>query len=72
MWEQVNPFASKPWFLCDWSTNHWKTLWEKEKLLITVFSTHSENFLPFSSNLKLLSANSFSVEESKICRLGKG
>ena len=37
----------------------------------TVFSTHLENFLPFSSNLKLLSANTFSLEESKICRLGK-
>ena len=40
--------------------------------LPTVFSTHLDNFLPFSSNLKLSSANSFSLEESKICRLGKG
>ena len=31
-----------------------------------------KNFQPFSSNLKLSSANSFSLEESKICRLGKG
>ena len=38
----------------------------------TAFSTLLDNFLPFSSNLKLLSANSFSLEESKICRLGKG
>ena len=38
----------------------------------TVFSTLLENFPPFSSNSKLLSANSFSMEESKICRLGKG
>ena len=30
-----------------------------------------ENFLPFSSNLKLSSASPFSVEESKICCLGK-
>ena len=30
-----------------------------------------ENFLLFSSNLKLLSANSFSLEESKICHLGE-
>ena len=30
------------------------------------------DFLPFSSNLKLSSANSFSLEESKICCLGKG
>ena len=35
----------------------------------TVFSTHLDNFLPFSSNFKLSSANSFSLEESKICHL---
>ena len=38
----------------------------------TVFSTHLDNFLPFSSNLKLSSANSFSLEESKIFRLVVG
>ena len=27
-----------------------------------------DNFLPFLSNLKLSSANSFSLEEAKICR----
>ena len=37
----------------------------------TVFSTILENFVPFSSTLKLLSASSFSLEESKICPLGK-
>ena len=31
-----------------------------------------ENFLLFSSNSKLSSANSFNLEECKICRLGKG
>ena len=31
-----------------------------------------DNFLPFSSNLKLSSANSFSLEGSKICRLVMG
>ena len=31
-----------------------------------------QNFLPFSSKLKLPSANSLSLEESKICHLGKG
>ena len=41
-------------------------------LLFPVFSTHLENFLPFSSNLNLLSADSFNLEESKICHLGKG
>ena len=37
-----------------------------------VFSTRLDNFQPFSSNLKLSSANSFSLEESKICRLVMG
>ena len=41
-------------------------------LFPTMFSTRLENFLPFSSNLKLSSANSFSLEEFKICRMGKG
>ena len=45
---------------------------ERFLLFKTVFSTLLENFLPFSSNLKLSSANSFSLEESKICGLGKG
>ena len=35
----------------------------------TVFFTQLENF---SSNLKLSSASSFSLEESKICHLGMG
>ena len=55
-------------------------MWEKEKLLVTsnffsfptAFSTSLEKFLPFSSNLKLFSANSSSLEESKVCHLGKG
>ena len=39
--------------------------------LISVFSTLLEKFLLYSSNLKLSSAISFSLEESKICCLGK-
>ena len=71
-------FPNKPWFLLVCCASLLKTLWEKEKLLVTSnFSfSHSvfcpiENFLSFSSNLKLSSANSFSLERSKICRLGK-
>ena len=71
VWERVNPFPSKPRFYPVLSTSLLKTLGEKEKLLEqaissfpTVFSTDLENFLPFSSNLKLSSANSFSLEES--------
>ena len=74
-----NPFPNKPWFLRVCSTGLLKTLWEKEKLLVKsnfsffpVFSTLYENVLSVSSNLKLSSANSFNLEESKICRLGKG
>ena len=44
----------------------------KQLLLFPVFYTHLENFLSLSSNLKLSSAISLSLEESKICRLGKG
>ena len=36
-----------------------------------MFSTHLKKFLALSSNYKLSSANSLSLEESKICRLGK-
>ena len=81
MWERVNPFPNKPWSLRVFSISLLKTLWVKEKLLARsnfsyslqyVFSTSFENFLPFISNLELLSANSFNLEESKICLLGKG
>ena len=58
----VNPFPNKPWFLCVGSTSLLKTLWKKEKLLVTVFSICSESFPPFSTNLKLSSANSFSLK----------
>ena len=74
-----NPFPNKPWNLRVCSTSLLKTLLEKEKLLVTsnfsfshsVFHPFGE-LLPFLSNMKLSSANSFSLEESKICCLGKG
>ena len=37
---------------------------------LKVFSTLLENILALSSNVKLSSANSLSLEESKICCLG--
>ena len=68
-----------PTFTCLQKKPLLKTLWEKGKLLVTsnlsfprVLSTFKENFLPFSLNLKFPSANSFSLEETKICRLGGG
>ena len=37
----------------------------------TLFFTRLKNFLPSSSNVKLSSANTLSLEESKICHLGQ-
>ena len=70
----VNLFPNKSWFLLSAVQVFWQN-WEKKRNCLwwaispfpTVFSTHSENFLSFSSNLKLSSANSFSLESSKIC-----
>ena len=76
IWTILNPFPNKPWFLRVCSTSLLKTLREKEKL--SNFSSSHCVFYPFgklsanSLNLKLLSANSFILEESKICCLEKG
>ena len=67
------PFPNKPWVLCVCSTNLFENTVGKgeiarnEQFLLfpTVFSTLLENFLSFSSIFK------FSLEKSKICRLGK-
>ena len=45
---------------------------EQFLLFLQCFLTCLDNFLPFSSNFKLLSASSFNLEESKICRLVMG
>ena len=67
-----NPFPNKPWFLRFCSTQSFENTVGKGEIARNEFSTHLENFLPFSSNLKLSSANTFSLEASKICCLGKG
>ena len=47
LWNSLNPFPNKPWFLSVWSTSLLKTLWEKEKLLImSNFSFSLSVFLP--------------------------
>ena len=44
----LNPFPNKPWFLRVCSTSPLKTLWEKEKLLVTSnFSFSHSVFYPF-------------------------
>ena len=48
VWERVNPFHNKPWFLRVCSKSLLKTLWEKEKLLVTSnFSFSRSVFYPF-------------------------
>ena len=45
---RLNPFPNKPWFLRVCSTSLLKTLWEKEKLLVTSnFSFSHSVFYPF-------------------------
>ena len=48
VWERVNPFPNKPWFLHVCIISLLKTLWEKEKLLVTsnFYFSHSV-FYPF-------------------------
>ena len=46
--DDINPFPNKPWFLRVCSTSLLKTLWEKEKLLVTSnFSFSHSVFYPF-------------------------
>ena len=59
------PFPNKPWFLRVWSTSLLKTLWEKEKLLITNnFSLFHIVFYSFGE----LPANSIKFE-IVVCKL---
>ena len=74
-----NSFPNKPWFLGVCSTRLLKTLGKEEiahnkqfLLFFTMFSIGLEIFMSFSLNLKLLFANYLSLEEPKICCLGKG
>ena len=75
----LNPASNKPWFSRVCSTSPLKTPWEKEKLLVTSnFCFSLSVFYPFGEpsvillNLNCSSAHLFSLEESKICRFGKG
>ena len=46
--DSFNPFPNKPWFLRVCSTSLLKTLWEKEKLLVTSnFSFSHSVFYPY-------------------------
>ena len=63
-----NPFPNKPWFLCVCSTSLWKTLWEKEKLLVTCLY----NFLPFSLQFRTVVSKPFQFGRVQNLSFGKG
>ena len=78
----INLFPNKPWFICftclqcKFSEN---TMEKGEISRYEQFLLFPQFILPiwitfyhFHYNLYLSSANSFSLEESKTCRLGKG
>ena len=74
-----NPFPKKPWVLYGCSTSLFKTLWEKEKLLVTSnFSfSHSGFYLfgkPFVIFIKfeIVVYKLFQFGSLKLCCLGKG
>ena len=67
-----NPYRNKPWFVHVYNISLLKTLWENEKLLVmSNFSFSHRVFYPFCElsttfiKIKLSSANSFNLEESK-------
>ena len=78
--EGINPFPKKPWFLRVCSTSLLKTVREKEKLLVmSNFSFFPQCFLAFwraichFRQIKNCGLQTIlSLEESKICLLGKG
>ena len=67
---QANPgfYVQVLWKHCGNRRNY---SWRDFSPFPSVFSTCLDNFLPSSSNIKLSSAYSFSLEESKMCRLVK-
>ena len=75
----LKPFPNKPWSLRVCIASLLKTLWEKEKLLVTSnFSFSHSIFYPFGElsaiviTFEIVVCKLFNLEESKICRLGMG
>ena len=79
VWEWINPFPNKPWFLCVCSKRLLKTLWVKEKLLImSNFSFSHSVFYSFGKlsaifiKIKIVVCKTYEFRSLKICHLGKG
>ena len=65
--QSFNPFPNKPWFFHVGSTSLMKTLWEKEKLLVTSnFSFSQRVFYPFGEPSAI-----FIEIEIVVCKLGE-
>ena len=60
-----NPFPNKPWFLCVCSSCVLKTLWEKEKLLITSNFSFSHSIFYLSGEFSA----TFIKFEIVVCKL---
>ena len=65
----MTPFGNKPF---ENTLGKGEIARNEQFLLLSVFSTGLNNFLLFSSNLKLSSAKSFNLKESEICHLVMG
>ena len=70
VWSKFNPFPNKPWFLCVCRTSLLKTLWVKEKLLVTGnFSFFHSVFYPFGELFAIFIKFEFVV--CKLFQFGK-
>ena len=66
----LNPFPNKPWFLRVCSTSLFKTLWEKEKLLVTSnFSISHSGFYPFGDRSSI--SIKFEIVVFKLFQFGR-
>ena len=66
----LNPFPNKPWFLHVCGTSLLKTLWEKEKLLVTSnFSFSHSVFYPFGELSAILIK--FEIVVRKLFQFGR-
>ena len=74
-WINLTPFLNNPWFLRVCSTSLLKTLWEKEKLLITSnFSIFHSGSYPFGKHSPIFIK--FEIAEnwrmfSRLCHFGR-
>ena len=66
----INPFPNKPWFLRVCSTSILKTLWEKEKLLISSNFSFSHSVFYLFEELSVIFINFKSVA-CLVCPFGR-